>query len=61
MSSQVKKFGHYQLRDKKPPVLFNCFIANDSVIVHHVKIEIDVSEDFIHKLFVYNLWNLIHG
>jgi hypothetical protein len=28
MSSQVKKSGQCQLRDKKPPVLFDCFIAN---------------------------------
>jgi hypothetical protein len=60
MSSQVKKFGHCQLRDKKPQVLFFAsanivLLPTDSVIVHHVKIEIDVSEDFFHKLFVYNL------
>jgi hypothetical protein len=33
-----------------------------SVIVHHVKIEIDLSEDdFFYKLFVCILSNLIHG
>jgi hypothetical protein len=62
MSSQVKKSGQCQLRDKKKHQSFSTVsLPTDSVIVHHVKIEIDLSEDFFHKLFVCILSNLIHG
>jgi hypothetical protein len=34
MSFQVKSSGQCQLRDKKTPILFNCFIANRLIVDH---------------------------
>jgi hypothetical protein len=44
MSSQVKKFGQCQLRNKKTPVLFIVSLPTDSGIVDHAAVTNNFNE-----------------